>query len=127
MRARRIVSLGFAAALSLGALVATSGAASAAGTCADGYFCAWSGSNYTGTKLISSRAPAGTDDIDVADDQVSSVQNRTGNRWCGVNNGFPGDDTVLSVAPRTNIGTLASSANNRIDHFYVRSGSQNCS
>lgn len=95
-------------------------------SCPTGYFCAWDGENYTGAKLIQSSAPPGTDNIDVADDRVSSVKNNTGNRWCGVNNGFPGDDTVLSVARYTNLPVLDSKANNKIDHFYVVAGAGNC-
>lgn len=93
-------------------------------SCPSGYFCAWDGESYTGTKLLQSSASAGTDHITVANDRVSSVKNRTGNRWCGVNNGFPGDDTVLNVAPYTDLASLSSGANNKIDHFYVVTG--NC-
>jgi hypothetical protein len=120
---RRFVSLAAVLALTSVALVASP--ASAASTCGSSKFCAWTGTSYGGTKLIESSAGAGSDHVDVANDQVSSVKNNTANYWCGVNNGFPSDSTVLSVAPRTNLASIGG-ANNKIDHFYVRSASQGC-
>ncbi|WP_229402593.1 peptidase inhibitor family I36 protein [Micromonospora okii] len=116
------------AALALGTLIlgATQVPAYADTDCESGHFCAWDGANYSGNKVIDSTAAFGTTNVDVPDNVVSSVKNLTGNRWCGVNNGFPGDDTVLNVAPNTRLGSIGG-ADNKIDHFYVRGGNWGCS
>ena len=123
---RRAVSFGSISLMALVAIVGLSSPAAADSDCTDGHFCAWEHANFGGPKLIDSTAQPGTDNIDIANDRVSSVKNLTGNRWCGVNNGFPGDDTVLSVAPGTRLENVGDNANDRIDHFYVRTGTQNC-
>lgn len=76
--------------------------------------------------MLDSGAPVGTDTVQVANNSVSSVKNRTVNRWCGVQaEGWP-DKTVLSVAPDSNVAVLPSSADNVIDHFYVRASTGKC-
>lgn len=111
--------------LLIGLLVVGAAAPALASDCNSGRFCAFDGTNYVHPKLLDSGAAAGTNNVDVADDLVSSGKNRTGNRWCAVNNGFPGDDTIWNFAPNTNVSTLGSQ-NNKTDHFYVRTSAQNC-
>ncbi|MBO4165065.1 MULTISPECIES: peptidase inhibitor family I36 protein [Micromonospora] len=100
--------------------------AMAAGTCSSGHFCAFSGTSYNGTKVLDSTASSGSVDAGTHD-VISSVINNTSKRWCGVNNGFPGDDTVLSVAQNTSLASLDARANDKIDHFYVISNGSSCS
>lgn len=126
-RLRRAIYFGFIPAIALTAMVGLSSPAYADTDCASGHFCAWEHSNYGGQKLLDSTAAGGTGNVDVANDRVSSVKNLTGNRWCGVNNGFPGDDTILNVAQNTRLGYVGNTANDKIDHFYVRAGNTSCS
>jgi hypothetical protein len=119
---KRIAALAALALAMLTATVVSAEPAHAAGTCQAYWFCAFDGTSTNGTKLLESNAGAGSDHVDVANDRVSSVINGTGRFWCGVNNGFPGDQTVLSVAPYTTLNALGSGADNKIDHFYVRYG-----
>ncbi|HYO61965.1 MAG TPA: peptidase inhibitor family I36 protein [Actinomycetota bacterium] len=113
--------------LVLSGLIATTSvaiAAPASAACDVGRFCAFDGQDYV-DKILDSGANAGTSFVDVADNQAASAKNRTGQRWCGVeSNGWP-DQTVFSFAQTTWYTTLGS-ANNTIDHFYVRGGTDNC-
>lgn len=108
-------------------LIATASVAVAApalAACDVGRFCAFNGTDYV-DKILDSGANAGDSFVDVADNLTSSAKNRSGNRWCGVeSNGWP-DQTVFAFAPNTWYSTLGS-ANNIIDHFYVRSSSNAC-
>lgn len=100
------------------ASVAVAGPALAA--CDVGRFCAFNATDF-GDKILDSGAGAGSSFVDVADNLTSSAKNRTGNNWCGVeSNGWP-DQTIFAFANNTWYSTLGS-ANNEIDHFYVRSG-----
>jgi|APIni6443716594_1056825.scaffolds.fasta_scaffold348798_2 hypothetical protein len=99
--------------------------ASAAGTCLSGHFCAFSGISYSGTKLLDSTAPAGTNTVSVADNDVESGRNYTVNRWCAVEaEGWP-DHTIFNFAPNSSASDMGS-AKNKTEHFYVRSGSDGC-
>ncbi len=93
--------------------------------CDVGRFCAYDLSSYGHPQLLSSGANAGTSMVDVTDNETTSAKNRTGDRWCGVeSNGWP-DQTVFSFANNTWYSTIGS-ANNIIDHFYVRASTNNC-
>jgi len=97
--------------------------ASAACGSGSGHFCAYKNSNY-GTKLLDSGAGAGNQ-VDVADDQVSSGKNWTGNHWCGMTNVvFLPPDLVFDFAPSTNVSYVGNPANDRIDWFDVKTS--NC-
>ena len=93
--------------------------------CDTGRFCAFDLTSYGHPQLLSSAAPAGTDTVNVVDNDTSSAKNRTGNRWCGVESGGWPDQTVFVFAPNSWYSTIGS-ANNIIDHFYVRSSGNQC-
>lgn len=94
--------------------------AAAAGGCQEGNFCAFRHVNYN-DMLLSSAAGRGSDRVEVADDQVSSASNMTGNSWEGVTERtrLP-DEVVFRFAPHTDVARLNSGANDKIDHFNVR-------
>ena len=117
-RTRLLVLSGLIASASLVSVVP------ALAACDVGRFCAFDGQDYV-DKILDSGANAGSSFVDVADNQTASAKNRTGQRWCGVeSNGWP-DQTVFGFAQTTWYTTLGS-ANNLIDHFYVRGGTENC-
>jgi hypothetical protein len=93
--------------------------------CGATLFCAFNGASYGHAQLLASGVEPPANNVDVADDLTSSAKNRSDDRWCAVNNGFPGDDTIFSFAPNTNYAVLGG-ANNLTDHFYVRTGTQQC-
>jgi len=88
-----------------------------------GHFCAYKGSQFN-NRILHSSAPAGTDNVDVADDVVSSGKNGTNNHWCGMTNVIllP-PDLVFDFAPHTAVEYVGDGANDRIDWFKVRSSS----
>jgi peptidoglycan hydrolase-like protein with peptidoglycan-binding domain len=89
--------------------------------CPEGNFCAFADANYGGGRLLQSAAGRGSNRVDVANDQVSSTSNRTGNQWLGVNtrDNRP-DEVVFRSAPHSNNSYVGNSANDKIDHFDVR-------
>ncbi len=121
-KGRGLVVAGVAAIPLIAGLAAPAGAGT---SCASGKFCAWANTSYGGTKLIASSAPAGSNPVGVADNDVESGKNRTGNFWCAVEAGGWPDRTIFSFGPDSNNTTLGS-ANNKTDHFYVRSSGQSC-
>lgn len=85
-----------------------------------GHFCAYRDANY-GTLLLHSSAGVNSE-VDVADNVVSSGKNGTGNYWWGMDeHTFLPDECVVYWAPHTAISYVGSSANDRIDHFAVKS------
>jgi hypothetical protein len=110
--------------LTAGAVVAIplallpSGPASAAVACASDHFCAFQNANYGG-KLLDSRAASGAT-VDVANDLVTSVQNRRNNRWDAYNSHAVVSDTlVFRFQAQTNVANVGASANDKIDYFKV--------
>jgi len=88
-----------------------------------GHFCAYKHANY-GTKILDSGAGAGNE-VDVADDQVSSGKNWTGNHWCGMTNVILLPPAlVFDFNPSTNVSYVGDGDNDRIDFFDVKSS--NC-
>lgn len=107
------------------ATLVVAGLPAGANHCDTGRFCAFDLQSFGHPQLVSSAAAAGTDTVDVADNQTSSAKNRTDNRWCGVeSNGWP-DQTIFRFAPHTWYETLGT-AGNDIDHFYVKSSGNQC-
>lgn len=103
---------------SLGLLSATSALADCG--IATVHFCAFQHSQY-GNQLLHSGAPAGTNNVDVANDLVSSGKNGTNNHWCGMTNVPllpPGLE--FDFSPNTNVSYVGDSANDQIDWFKVR-------
>lgn len=121
-----IVKKGLIGTLVLGLLVVAAFSGPALAThCDTGRFCAFDGTSYGHPQLLSSAAAAGTDTVNVSDNQTSSAKNRTGNRWCGVQSGGWPDQTIFVFAPNSWYSTIGT-ASNKIDHFYVRSSSNQC-
>jgi hypothetical protein len=119
---RRVVSRILLLTVMIGSLGIVS-ATSALADCgiATVHFCAWRDSQYEDTQLLHSGAPAGTNNVDVANDAVSSGKNGTNNHWCGMTNVPllpPGLE--FDFAPNTNVGYVGDSANDQIDWFKVR-------
>ena len=87
--------------------------------CAANHFCAYRDAGYHHV-LLSSSAPRGTDNIQVAHDETSSGKNRTDNHWNGVDeHTFLPDETIFTWAPHTDVSYIGNGPNDKIDHFYV--------
>lgn len=86
-----------------------------------GHFCAYRDANY-GTLLLHSSAGVNSE-VDVADNLVSSGKNGTGNYWWGMDeHTFLPDECVVYWAPHTALSYIGNAANDKIDHFAVKSG-----
>jgi hypothetical protein len=133
---RRILMSLATLALTAGALgFAGAGTANATGPCDgdgpgsdQGNFFAFRANNYEG-RLISVNIDPSDGDVNVLDNATNSVINHTPYVVCGVNDGTPGDQTIISIPPapadgshRTSIG----SDFNKIDWFYARTTGQGC-
>lgn len=99
-------------------------ASAACSTVDDNWFKAYAGTYCSGALLLQARAERGTRNMSVARDDTESGSNWTGNKWCGVNEGW-NDQTVFAWGPNTIANTLGS-ANNTIDHFDVVGRSERC-
>ncbi len=121
-----IARISLAGLLSLSILPALAGTARAA--CPginSGFYNGFNGTSCDGNRLIHSQAPAGSRDVGVAHNAVSSANNGTGNKWCGVDADPLNDHTVFTFFSHTNYGALGG-ANNEIDHFDVVTGGGDC-
>lgn len=87
------------------------------GVCDAGEFCAYKDAGYKNI-VLDINVPSGYKRIDVPDDAVSSVWNRTAFTWYGRNQrrGLP-DATVLTVGAGKSISAPTSAWNDKIDHF----------
>ena len=89
------------------------------GVCNVGEFCAYKDANLK-KLVLDVAAPKDYKRIDVPDDQVSSIWNRTSNEWHARNQRTGrGDATILKVAAGKKIVTPSNSWNDKIDHFNV--------
>lgn len=85
-----------------------------------GHFCAYRDASY-GTLVLHSSAGVNSE-VDVADNLVSSGKNGTGNYWWGMDeHTFLPDDCVVYWAPHTALSYVGNAANDKIDHFAVKS------
>lgn len=120
--ARRWVSASCAALLivALGAAIPAA-AAVGDGVCNNNEFCGYRHANY-GSLVFESMAPRGSTGVTAPANIISSVNNRTNDRWIGWNErgGILPDQNVLSVAPKTSIATPSSVWNDKIEYFNVR-------
>lgn len=117
----RTAALAIVAGLMIATVANGAHAAIGDGTCNTGEFCAYDGSGYE-TILLESKAAAGSNAVDVANDRVSSWKNTTTSCWQGitVRTGLP-DQTVLNAYKNTSQTNPSDTWNNKIDHFDVRS------
>lgn len=88
-----------------------------------GHFCAYVASQYQGDPNPRLHSAAGLNqEVDVADNVVSSGKNGTGNYWRGMNeHTFLPDECVFYWAPHTAVSYVGNAANDKIDHFSVKS------
>jgi hypothetical protein len=84
------------------------------------HFCAYAHAGFEGI-VLHSDAPRGADEIDVANDVVSSGRNGSGNHWCGMTNrvALP-PALVFDFGPNSGYRYIGDGANDRIDWFNVR-------
>jgi len=91
-----------------------------------GHFCGYAETDYQSTQLIHSGAAAGSNEVDVANDDLESARNGSGNRWCGYTNVIlQPPDLLFDFASHTGYKSIGTAAN-RIDWFNVRSMSVGC-
>jgi hypothetical protein len=85
-----------------------------------GHFCAYRNSGY-GDLLLHKTNAQNNEEVDVADDAVSSGKNGTGYYFRGMDeHTFLPDECVFYWAPHTAVYYVGDSANDKIDHFAVK-------
>lgn len=89
------------------------------GTCDSGEFCAFKNTNY-GTILLESKAK-NANKVDVQDDVVSSIKNRTTWKCVAVDGRTALPDRKKDLAASTSWSALDSDWDNKINHFEAKS------
>lgn len=85
------------------------------GTCNRGEFCAYKNTNHE-SLLLESKAK-NTQKVDVEDDVVSSIKNRTTWKWVAVDGRRALPDRKRELAASTSWTSLGSDWDNKINHF----------
>ncbi|HUR13837.1 MAG TPA: hypothetical protein VM097_05015 [Mycobacteriales bacterium] len=101
---------------------ASPAAAYVPGNCEVNEFCGFKDNLYKGGFLIESAAPAGSNHVEIADNLLSSGNNRSGtNTWLAINDhSWPQDDeTSWRFFPNTAVPAMTG-ANDEVDWFDVR-------
>lgn len=108
------------AVLGSGALVLAAQPAGAHCGIQSGHFCAYANAGYG--VLVLHKADARRDEeVDVADDVVSSGKNGTSFYFRGMNeHTFLPDECIFYWSPHTAVSYVGDSANDKIDHFSVK-------